>query len=176
MRQHLLVVTLVAVLLTGCAGSTRPADTAASPASSTNTVTPALVAADLSWTAATVDGKKFSGTSLLGKPALLWFWAPWCPICQSQIPEVKRMVKQYGGRVTVVGVGGLDRTAAIRHADEVLDGVVNLSDEQQTVWLDFGMADQANFVVLDRTGHITYNSSAADGNDDIPEHLAKVAG
>jgi thiol-disulfide isomerase/thioredoxin len=176
MRLRILVLTLVAVLLAGCAGTSRPAGTAASSPPATTTVDGAGVPADLSWTATTVDGKKFSGTSLLGKPALVWFWAPWCPICQSEIPEVKRVVKQYGGRVTVVGVGGLDKTPAIRRADEVLDGVVNLADEQQVVWLDFGIADQANYVVLDRTGHVAYNSSVSDGEDAMPEHLAKVAG
>jgi hypothetical protein len=33
-----------------------------------------------SFTAKTVDGKEFSGESLTGKPAVLWFWAdelPW---------------------------------------------------------------------------------------------------
>ena len=176
MRLRILFLTLVTVLLAGCAGTSGSAGSAASPPQATSSVDPAGVAADLSWTATTVEGKKFAGASLLGKPALLWFWAPWCPICQGQIPEVKRMVKQYGGRVTVVGVGGLDKAAAIRKADEVLGGVVNLADEQQMVWLDFRMAEQANFVVLDRTGHITYNSSENDGNDVMPAQLAKVVG
>jgi thiol-disulfide isomerase/thioredoxin len=34
----------------------------------------------LRFDAKTVDGKDFSGQSLAGKPAVLWFWAPWCPV------------------------------------------------------------------------------------------------
>ena len=51
--------------------------------------------------------------SLEGVPAVLWFWAPWCPTCRAQIPTVSGLGKEYAGRVHVVGVGGLDTQAEI---------------------------------------------------------------
>ena len=49
---------------------------------------PKPVPEQLRFTAETVDGKEFSGASLAGKPALLWFWAPWCPNCQAEAPAI----------------------------------------------------------------------------------------
>ena len=66
------------------------------------------VPATLQFRAETVDGRPFSGASLAGKPVVLWFWAPWCPTCRSQIPQVQDLAARYGDRVGVVGVGSLD--------------------------------------------------------------------
>ena len=38
----------------------------------------------LTFTATTVSGTAFNSKVLLGnKPSVLWFWAPWCAICQN---------------------------------------------------------------------------------------------
>lgn len=140
------------LLLAGCA-TTLPTPTPPSPS-----VRPSYhftyPSANLNFTASTVDGKHFSGSSLVGKPALIWFWAPWCPICRSQIGGVKEIAQKYQGRITVVGVGGLDKAAAIRQGAEVLHGVTNLVDESGDVWADFTITSQAEFVVLDATGKV----------------------
>ena len=47
----------------------------------------------LRFNAKTVDGKDFSGASLAGKPALLWFWAPWCSNCQAEAPTMAEAAK-----------------------------------------------------------------------------------
>jgi thiol-disulfide isomerase/thioredoxin len=60
----------------------------------------------LRFIAKTLDGHDFHGQSLLGKPAVLWFWAPWCPICQGEAPMVGRAAAAHPG-VTFVGVAGL---------------------------------------------------------------------
>lgn len=45
-------------------------------------------AADLNFTGTTLSGGTFNGTSLQGKPAVLWFWTPWCPFCNQEAPSV----------------------------------------------------------------------------------------
>ena len=35
-------------------------------------------AADLNFSGTTLSGAPFNGSSLEGKPAVLWFWTPWC--------------------------------------------------------------------------------------------------
>lgn len=43
-----------------------------------------------------IDGKSFSLDILLSdKTLLLEFWAPWCSICQSELPKLKQMTNKY---------------------------------------------------------------------------------
>src|SRR3954452_15715261 len=50
---------------------------------------PAAIADDrLQFTGTTLSGAPFSGASLVGKPAELWFWTPWCPFCNAEAPGV----------------------------------------------------------------------------------------
>src|ERR1700756_6000177 len=76
-------------------------------------LTDQTVPAQLQFTAKTVDGQDFSGHSLLGEPAVLWFWAPWCPVCQGEAPMVGRIAAAHPS-VTFVGVAGLDQLPAMQ--------------------------------------------------------------
>ena len=42
----------------------------------------------LAFTGTTLSGAPFNGASLQGKPAVLWFWTPWCPFCNAEGPSV----------------------------------------------------------------------------------------
>jgi thiol-disulfide isomerase/thioredoxin len=140
------------MVLAGCSSApSTPTVTSPSTRPSYHVTYPSV---DLSFTARTVDGQQFSGSSLVGKPGLVWFWAPWCPICRSQISGVRELAQKYQGRVNVVGIGGLDKAAAIRRGAEVLPGVTNLVDENGDLWARFKISSQAEFVVLDPSGKV----------------------
>ena len=51
---------------------------------------PRAQAADdrLQFTGTTLSGAPFNGAGLQGKPAVLWFWAPFCPFCNAEAPGV----------------------------------------------------------------------------------------
>ena len=58
---------------------------------------PAAVADDrLDFTGTSLSGAPFNGASLQGKPAVLWFWTPWCPFCNAEAPSVS--VFRAGGK------------------------------------------------------------------------------
>ena len=38
----------------------------------------------------TLPGDSYSRDSLKGQPALLIFWAPWCQVCQRELPELAK--------------------------------------------------------------------------------------
>ena len=44
----------------------------------------------LQFAGTTVSGAPFNGASLQGKPAVLWFWTPWCPFCNAEAPASAR--------------------------------------------------------------------------------------
>ena len=143
----------VVLALTACAGQTGPSnapDAAKKPGASAE--------GGLDFTVATLDGSTFDGKSLAGRPALLWFWAPWCPTCVIEAPTVKAVAEQYAGKVAVVGVAGLDKADEMRHFVELtkVEGIEHLADEEGVVWKRFGVTTQSSYVLLDASGAITH--------------------
>jgi thiol-disulfide isomerase/thioredoxin len=113
------------------------------------------VPAQLQFTAKTLDGQDFSGQSLLGKPAVLWFWAPWCPVCQREAPMVGQVAAAHPA-VTFVGVAGLDQLPAMREfVDKFpVKGFTHLADTDQTVWAKFGVTHQPAYAFIRADGSI----------------------
>lgn len=137
---------LVALAVSGCA-STSGGPSADSP--------PAPVA-QLDFTARTVTGATFEGRQLAGKPAVLWFWSPWCPTCRAQAPAVTALAKKHAGKVSVVGVGGLDGSDAIRDYGSQLNAFPQLDDAKGDIWKRFGVTAQSSYVVLDSSGRVQH--------------------
>ena len=53
----------------------------------------------------TLTGEQFSTTSLLGKPAVINFWASYCiPSCVDEHPVLLDLAATYGTRISMVGV------------------------------------------------------------------------
>lgn len=123
----------------------------------------------------TVDGKPFDGASLAGKPAVLWFWAPWCPTCLMQAPGVRAAVERSGAAVNVVGVAGLDTAAAMPEFVRLakVGSMTHVADEAGVVWKQFGITEQSFFVFLDVTGKETFRGRLSP--DDIPVRVAELA-
>ncbi|MEV0999475.1 redoxin domain-containing protein [Nonomuraea sp. NPDC050202] len=156
--------------------------TSAPPTSAPATSEPATAASrgqanvpeTLRFTATTLDGQPFDGSSLAGKPVVFWFWAPWCPKCQSEAPAVKAAAAKYAD-VAFVGVAGLDGEAAMK--DFVrrtgTGGFVQLSDEKGAVWTRLGVSQQSTFVFMKPDGS-TGKASGPLGSDDLDRHVAEL--
>lgn len=129
---RLIVPLIAAVLLVAGCGSRTPTD-----------------GTQLDFTAQTLDGREFSGASLKGRPAVLWFWAPWCPTCQKDAPLVAR-VAAANPQVTFVGVGARDQPAALQGfaAKYGVDAFTELADTDATVWARFGVTRQPAYAFV----------------------------
>jgi thiol-disulfide isomerase/thioredoxin len=130
----------------------------------------------LAFTATTVDGDRFDGSSLAGKPAVLWFWAPWCPTCLGQAPGVREAVAEHADQVGIVGVAGLDKAEAmpdfVRMAK--VEGMPHISDEAGDLWKKFGVREQSTLVFLDAAGKVTFRGKLTA--DEIPGRVAALLG
>jgi thiol-disulfide isomerase/thioredoxin len=122
-----------------------------------------------------VDGGEFDGATLVGKPVLLWFWAPWCPVCRGQIEQVQSIARKHEGEVNLVGVGSLDSTKAISGFAADAPGITHLSDESGAVWRHFEVVQQSSFVLLDDKGEVVYEVGYG-GSDDLADRVAAVVG
>ena len=129
----------------------------------------------LDFQATTVGGDAFDGASVAGKPVVLWFWAPWCAVCQSQVPMVTGLADQYGDDLAVLGVGSLDSETAIADFADDAVGVTHLSDPDGALWKRFGIAEQSSFVVLDADGAELLRSGY-DDDGAVEDAVADVAG
>ena len=198
MKPRQLLVGVVALLLAGCASpatpeagpppasSAAPSATAVatsvstsaepSPGRSTEAPTQKIRVPDtLKFTATTVDGRAFDGASLAGKPALFWFWAPWCPTCRGQIDQVQGIARDFEGKVSVIGVGSLDDAKAISRFADDAPGMTHLSDASGEVFRHFRVVQQSSFVLLDADGRMAYEVGYG-GSDDLADRVADVAG
>ncbi len=169
-----LIAVLVTVLLTaaGCGGTTTGAGV--ERPSSNKGSTSSGAQADLDFTTTTLDGKTFEGMRLEGKPAVLWFWAPWCSTCRAQRGTVSRLADQYAGQVSIVAVGGLDDEAAIREQAEKIPNVIHLVDDEGAVWKHFGVTAQSTYEVVSADGRVV--STGFLDNEELTAAVAKLAG
>lgn len=180
MRTKIVVGVFVAALaLAGCGGegaappaSTKGAESAAPSARDTGSPA-AAVPEQLKFTGKTLDGKPFDGASLAGKPVVLWFWAPWCPTCKADAPNVEATAKAHGD-VQVIGVGGLGKTAEMQaFAKDTGISFVSLADESGTVWKKFGITQQHTYVLIGADGTVVHKGGLS--GDELDAKVGELA-
>jgi thiol-disulfide isomerase/thioredoxin len=91
--RHLVLIAVTALMLFGVTAPTALADDR------------------LQFTGTTLSGAPFNGASLQGRPAVLWFWTPWCPFCNQEAPNVSKVAAANPG-VTFVGVAARSDVSA----------------------------------------------------------------
>ena len=135
---------------------------------------PATVqAADLNFTGTTLSGGTFNGSSLQGKPAVLWFWTPWCPFCNQEAPSVAAVSAANPG-VTFVGI-------ATRADNSALQGFVskyglnftNINDADGSIWAKFNVPWQPAYVFLRPDGSSSFvnNPTSAMSQQELSDRV-----
>jgi thiol-disulfide isomerase/thioredoxin len=61
----------------------------------------------------TAAGREVRLSGLLGKPVVVTFWTSWCPLCRSQLQDLKRLATAHRGRVYVLAVNRGEPAAAV---------------------------------------------------------------
>jgi thiol-disulfide isomerase/thioredoxin len=87
-------------------------------------------------------------------PTLLWFWAPWCEVCNHEAPAIERLAADTRDELAVVAIGGRDDAAngpafVERHR---LRTPAIVFDEPMAVWEAYAIPGQPAGVLLDREG------------------------
>jgi thiol-disulfide isomerase/thioredoxin len=96
------------------------------------------------------DDFQLASLNTADKPTLLWFWAPWCPVCNTEAPNVETLAKD----LEVVAIGGRDKAAngpafARQHG---LETPTLLFDEEMASWEHYAIVGQPGAVLLDASG------------------------
>jgi thiol-disulfide isomerase/thioredoxin len=139
---------------------------------------PAAVADDrLQFTGTTLSGAPFSGSSLVGKPAVLWFWTPWCPFCNAEAPSVSQVAAANPG-VTFVGVAARSDVAALQgFVSKYNLNFTNLNDADGSIWARYNVPWQPAYVFYRADGSSTFvnNPTAAMPQQELSDRVAALA-
>jgi len=141
-------------------------------------ITPHAAAADdrLDFTATTLSGAPFNGASLQGKPAVLWFWTPWCPFCNAEAPSVSS-VAAANPKVTFVGVAARSDVAAMQNfASKYNLSFTNLNDADGSVWARYNVPWQPAYIFYRADGTSTFvnNPTSAMPQQELQERVSAL--
>jgi len=106
----------------------------------------------------TFTGEAYSKDSLKGHPTLLVFWAPWCKVCQRELPLMGRFYRQdKPAQLQVISIGFADTRTNVeafvkaRPSDFVFPTAY---DEDRWVAQAFKITATPTFVLVDARGQI----------------------
>ncbi len=105
---------------------------------------------------------------------MLWFWAPWCPICKAAGGDVAALASTLGDGARVVGVGGLSGNADDMRSfvdDSGTASLLHVADTDGAVYTRFGVTQQDTFVLISAAGDV--RAVEAYGADPDIEAIAR---
>jgi thiol-disulfide isomerase/thioredoxin len=106
----------------------------------------------------TLAGEAYSKESLKGRPALLVFWAPWCPVCRKELPILSRFYqRERPVSLQVVAIGFSDMRGNVEayvksHPETFV--FPTAFDEDNWISQAFKVTATPTFVLLDASGTI----------------------
>lgn len=130
----------------------------------------------------TFAGESYSNGSLKGRPTLLVFWAPWCNVCQRELPLLAQFHQQNKpAPLRVLSIGFADtRTNVERFVKERSGTFVFPSayDEDRWVAQAFKINATPTYVLLDAQGSIVlvHRGGGVLQNPQFREFLATLKG
>src|ERR1700760_4054590 len=139
---------------------------------------PRALAADdrLQFSGTTLSGAPFNGAGLQGKPAVLWFWAPFCPFCNAEAPGVSQVAAANPG-VTFLGIAGhSDVGAEQAFVSKYNLNFVNLNDADGSIWAPYNVPWQPAYVFLHPNGSSDFvnNPTSAMSQQELTDHVVAL--
>lgn len=113
-----------------------------------------------------LDGNAVSLLEVIdGRPALLEFWATWCPLCEALQPQIDRIHAEYGDRLAIVAVGvavNQNPRRIARHVERHELGYPHLYDARGEAVRAYKAATTSIVVLLDAQGRVVYTGVGDD--------------
>lgn len=137
----------------------------------------ALADNQLDFTGTTLSGAPFNGASLQGRPAVLWFWTPWCPFCNAEAPNVSA-VAAANPKVTFVGVAARSDVGQMENFVSKYNlNFTNLNDADGSIWARFNVPWQPAYVFLRPDGTSTFvnNPTSAMSQQELSDRVRALA-
>jgi thiol-disulfide isomerase/thioredoxin len=118
----------------------------------------------------TLDGKPVDLAQYVGKgPAVIEFWATWCPSCEELLPTLRTVEDKYRGRVKFVGVSVSVNQSLKRVnlyvAKHKVPGI-QLWDAKGNATKHWDVPATSHIVVLNAAGKVVYTGVGGQQNLD----------
>lgn len=130
----------------------------------------------------TAGGDTFSNATLKGQPVLLVFWAPWCKVCQRDLPELATFYRQgKPERLRMISIAFADLRsnveAFVKDRPEVFI-FPSAYDEDRWLAQAFRVNATPTYVALDAEGRIAlvHRGGGVLQNPRFREFLSTVKG
>ncbi|ULL10222.1 hypothetical protein CKW46_12030 [Mycobacterium liflandii] len=130
----------------------------------------------LDFTAMTLGGAPFNGASLQGKPAVLWFWTPWCPFCNAEGPAASQVAAANPG-VTFVGIAAHSDVGAMQgFVSKYGLNFTNINDADGAIWARYNVPWQPAWVFYRADGSSTFvnNPTSAMSQQELADRVAAL--
>ena len=110
------------------------------------------------------------------RPAVVWFWAPWCPTCRAVAPTVADLVDRHGDQATFLGVAGLGERDQMHEftGSTGTDTIAHVIDDDGSIWSEFGVTTQPAFAIVDPDGTVDLVVRPAHGA--LADRVAALVG
>lgn len=104
----------------------------------------------------TLGGGSYEVNIADGQPAIVWFWAPWCPNCRAMGPGLADLAAEYDGRIAVIGVAGRGEVSEMDGfvTDTGTGEIDHVVDSDGSIWSEFGVSSQPAFAFIDSNGDV----------------------
>jgi thiol-disulfide isomerase/thioredoxin len=126
----------------------------------------------------TLDGTPVDlATYLHGKPAVLEFWATWCPLCKQLEPAMEAARMKYAGRVTFVSVGVKDNQTPEKqkaYAESKHLGGEFVFDRDGKAVAAYKVPHTSYLVVVDANGKVVYTGVGPE--QDVDAAVGRAVG
>ena len=127
-------------------------------------------------TVETLDGKPAQlAAAFAGKPAVIEFWATWCPNCRELEPALAAAQKKHAGKVVFIGVSvsvNQSPERVRRYTAEHLLGFTHFYDRRGDAVGDYDVPATSYVVVVDKNGKVVY--TGVGGKQDIEAAIQKA--
>ena len=139
---------------------------------------PRALAADdrLQFSGTTLAGAPFNGAGLVGKPAVLWFWTPFCPFCNAEAPGLSQ-VAAANPKVTFVGIAAHSDVGAQQDFVSKYNlNFTNLNDADGSIWARYHVPWQPAWVFYRPDGSSTFvnNTTSALSQQELSGRVAAL--
>jgi thiol-disulfide isomerase/thioredoxin len=130
----------------------------------------------------TLGGEAYSKDSLTGQPVLLVFWAPWCKVCQKELPVLSQFsIKEKPGQLRMISIGFADRRGNVEayiKAHPEAFGFPAAFDVDNDVAQAFKVTATPTLVLLDSMSNIvlTHRGAGLLQNVQFREFLSTLKG
>jgi len=105
--------------------------------------------------ASATGAAKLTASDLRGQPAVVNFWATWCPSCREEHATLQAAAREYQGRARFVGISTDDDAGAVkRFLDEHGAAYPMALDRQSQTASAFGATGVPQTYLLDASGTI----------------------